>query len=147
MSATGCETFDKWCAINDHSPLPAMPAAVAAFVSDIAAMGVARIWPMIGTISRAHYTIGLADPTLGGTVSAALNQIAKIEPPRSWPKEHKFRFAQLPYDLQLYVAAHQAERETELRRAHSEAATLRNELKQLKSKEATDGNEPHATAA
>ena len=120
--------------------MPAVPMVVARFVADIAATGVEKIWPMIGEISRAHYLIGLADPTLGGTVTAALNAIAKIEPPRSWPKEYKFRFTTLPYDLQLYMAAHEAQRETELRRAHTEAAKARQALAAIQ-----QPKEPHGT--
>lgn len=126
MSETGCMTFDRWCRLNGQSALPASPMSVAKFVTDISATGVEKIWPIIGEISRAHYLIGLADPTLGGAVSAAMNAIAKIEPPRSWPKEQKFRFEQLPYDLQLYLADMMARRETELRRAQTELAQFRN---------------------
>jgi hypothetical protein len=84
-----------------------------------------EIWPMLQEISRAHYLIGLADPTQGGPVSAAVNEIAKIEPPRSWPKEHKLRFTSLPYDVKRYVAAHEAERDKVVRRAQNDAALAR----------------------
>lgn len=140
MSDTGCETFDKWCRLNGQSPLPASPMSVARFVSDISATGVERIWQMIGQISRAHYLIGLADPTLGGAVSAAMNAIAKIEPPRSWPKEHKFRFEQLPYDLQAYIAVREQERDRVVRNALNEASAARKEGKR-------DNGTVEATAA
>ncbi len=147
MTSTGCETFDKWCALHDVQPMQAAPATVARFVTDIAAMGVEKIWPMIGEISRAHYLIGLADPTLGGAVSAALNDIARIEPPRSWPKEHKFQFGRLPYDLQIYVASHESQRETEVRRAHNEAAMARRELAEIqKPKEKINGTQSTVAA-
>jgi hypothetical protein len=111
--------FERWCAANKASPLPAAPKDVARFVQDNAALGITRLWDAVCEISRAHYLIGLADPTLGGPVSAALNVIAKIDPPRSWPKEQKFRFQQLPYDLQVYVAGREAQRDAEVRRAHN----------------------------
>ena len=119
------EMFDRWCAMNGAHPLPAAPLAVARFVSDIAPLGIDQVWQHVCEISRAHYTKNLADPTLGGTVSAALNVIAKIDPPRSWPNEHKFRFQQLPYDLQVFFSRHEARREKEIHRAHQEAATAR----------------------
>jgi len=135
---TGCDTFDKWCQLHGETPLPAVPVVVAKFVADIAATGIEKIWPMIGQISRAHYLIGLADPTLGGAVSTALNAIAKIEPPRSWPNEHKFRFTALPYDLQAYLAVATAAREAELRRAQNEAVDLRKKLEAIEKSERAD---------
>jgi hypothetical protein len=121
-------TFDNWCALNDVQPLPAAPADVAKFISDCATLGIEKLWPMVQEISRAHYTVGLADPTLGGWVSTAINDIARIDPPRSWPKDHKARFLALPYDVQMYVAAHDMQREKELRRAQNEAAEARQKL-------------------
>jgi hypothetical protein len=118
-------TFDNWCALNDVQPLPAAPADIARFVTDCATLGIEKVWPMVQEISRAHYTVGLADPTLGGWVSTAINDIARIDPPRSWPKDHKARFLALPYDVQMYVAAHDMQREKEIRRAQNEAAESR----------------------
>jgi hypothetical protein len=91
-------------------------------------MGIQKVWAIVCDISRAHYLIGLADPTSSGAVSAALNDIAKIDPPRSWPKDHKFRFTQLPYDLQVYVAVRERERDITVRRAQTETTNARNEL-------------------
>jgi hypothetical protein len=122
---TGCEVFEKWCRLNDLAPMPAAPATVARFVSDISAMGIEKIWPMIGEISRAHYLIGLADPTLGGAVSAAINAIAKIEPPQSWPAPLRLRFQTLPYDLQAYLAMQEKEQRRVISKALNEAAEAR----------------------
>ena len=108
--------------------MPTAPSAVARFVADIAPAGIEKVWQEVSAVSRAHYLIGLADPTSAGPVSAALNAIARIDPPRSWPKEHKFRFTALPYDLQVYVAGHEKRRETEIRRAHNEAAMAKQAL-------------------
>lgn len=128
-------TFERWCILNGTQPVPATPMMVARFVADVAPWGIEQIWPIVQEISRAHYTVGLADPTLGGPVAAAINEIAKIEPPRSWPKQQKARFALLPYDLQGYVAAHDQQREKEIRRAHSEAANAKQELAKVKNGE------------
>ena len=144
---TGCETFDKWCALHRASPLPAVPSIVAKFVGDIAATGVEKIWPMIGEISRAHYMIGLADPTLGGSVSAAINDIARIDPPRSWPKEQKFRFTLLPYDLQLYLTAREAQRDAEVRRLQNEAAKAKQELAAMQKPAKAENGIPKTAAA
>jgi len=48
-----------------------------------------------------------------------------VDPPRSWPDGNRQRFKSLPYDLQVYVAAHEAQREKALRRAQNEAANAR----------------------
>lgn len=110
--------------LNNVQPVPATPAIVARFVADVAPWGMEKIWPIVQEISRAHYTIGLADPTLGGPVAAAINQIAQIDAPRSWPADQKRRFLTLPYDLQVYVSEREAQRDKEVRRAQN-AATLR----------------------
>lgn len=92
-------------------------------------------------ISKAHSSLGLADPTLGGVAAAALNEIGGISPPRSWPNDRKQRFALLPYDLQVYVAAHEVRREKALRRAQNEAATARQKLAVLRGQQAARTNE------
>lgn len=120
--------FENWCFLQNRRAMPAAPADVAAFVATIALMGIDKVWPIVQEISRAHYMAGHADPTLSGPVAATVNNIAKIDPPRSWPKEQKFRFTQLPYDLQIYVAEHDRQREKTVRRALNEAANARNEL-------------------
>jgi hypothetical protein len=120
--------FARWCELNQLCPLPATPAAVAKFVSDCASLGIERLWPAVCDISMAHASRGLADPTLGGVAAAAISEVAGIPPPRSWPDDRKQRFAALPYDLQLYVAAHEAQREKALRRAQNEAAHARQKL-------------------
>jgi hypothetical protein len=120
--------FTKWCELNGLSPCPAAPAHVARFVADCAPLGIERLWPAIQDISRLHALAGFADPTLGAVAAKAIGDLAGIEPPRSWPADYKERFKSLPYDLQVYVAAHEAQREKTLRRAQNEAASARQKL-------------------
>jgi hypothetical protein len=120
--------FARWCELNSVSFCPAAPADVAKFVADCASLGIERLWPAVQEISKVHVTLGLADPTLGGAAAAAINDVAGIDPPRSWPSDRKQRFKSLPYDLQVYVAAHEAQREKAVRRAQNEAATARQKL-------------------
>ena len=120
--------FVKWCELNGLSPCPAAPAHVARFLVDCTPLGIERLWPAIQDISRLHVSVGLADPTLGGVVAEALSDLAGVDPPRSWPASDKHRFKSLPYDLQVYVAAHEAQREKALRRAQNEAANARQKL-------------------
>lgn len=111
--------FARWCELNGVSFCPAAPAAVARFVVDCASLGMDRLWPAVQEISRAHVSLGLADPTLGGAAAAAISAAAGIDPPRSWPNDRKQLFKTLPYDLQVYVAAHEAQREKAVRRAQN----------------------------
>jgi hypothetical protein len=120
--------FARWCELNRVPPCPAAPSAVARFVVDCAALGIERLWPAVQEISKMHVSMGLADPTLGGPAAVAIGEIARILPPRSWPDRYKARFRSLPYDLQVYIAAHETQREKALRRAQNEAAIARQSL-------------------
>ncbi|MFH1343611.1 MAG: hypothetical protein ABIL01_20760 [Pseudomonadota bacterium] len=139
--------FAKWCALNGAAWCPAAPADVARFVADCASLGIERLWPAVQEISKAHSSLGLADPTLGGVAAAALNEIGGISPPRSWPDDRKKSFALLPYDLQVYVAAHEVLREKALRRAQNEAATARQKLAVLQVQQAARTNQIAAEGA
>ena len=139
--------FADWCNLLGRRPLPAPPMLIAQFVAETGPLGIEKVWKAVQEISLAHRAAGFADPTLGGPVAAAVNDVAKIEPPRAWPKAEKARFLSLPYDLQVFFAKHERRRETEIRRAHSEAARLRQELEKLNEPtEDKHGHQPHATA-
>jgi len=118
----------RWCALNGVAVFPVPPAIVARFVADCAPLGIDRLWPAVQDIQAAHVSLGLADPTLGPEVAAALDDVAGIAPPRSWPGDYKQRFRSLPYDLQRFVADHELQREKALRRAQNDAAELRRKL-------------------
>lgn len=120
--------FTKWCELSGIPSCPAAPADVTRFVTDCAALGIERLWPAVQDISRLHVSVGLADPTLGGVVAAAISDLGAIDPPRSWPDDRKLRFKSMPYDLQVYIAAHESRREKALRRAQNEAAAARQKL-------------------
>lgn len=77
---------------------------------------------MVAAISEAHTSAGLADPTAGAWVSAAVNEVSRIRAPRSWPKEGRRRFYALPYDVQLYVNHREAQRDRAVRLAQNAAA-------------------------
>lgn len=124
----GAPMLARWCALNGVSVFPVPPAIVARFVADCAPLGIERLWPAVQDIQAAHVSLGLADPTLGPAVAAALGDVAGIAPPRSWPGDYKQRFRSLPYDLQRFVADHEQQREKALRRAQNEAAEFRRKL-------------------
>jgi hypothetical protein len=130
--------FARWCELNDASWCPAAPADVAKFVADCASLGIERLWPAVQEISKAHVSLGLADPTLGGIAAAAISDVAGVSPPRSWPNERKLQFRSLPYDVQVYLTGHAEQRDKALRRAQNEAAVARQKL-------AANGHPPAGT--
>jgi len=141
--------FARWCELSGASFCPAAPATVARFVADCAALGIVRLWPAVQEISRLHVSAGLADPTVGGPVAKIISDVAQIEPPRSWPDEHKLAFKLLPYDIQLFVAAHEQRREKALRRAQNDAAAARREIasRETQPSQPDKGTDTHETAA
>jgi hypothetical protein len=134
--------FAKWCELNGVSTCPAAPADVARFVTDCAALGIERLWQAVQEISKMHAALGLADPTLGVVAAAAIDKVAGVVPPRAWPGEQKLRFRALPYDLQVFVAMHEAQREKAIRRAQNEAASARQRLAAFQQKPDDPTNDP-----
>ena len=61
-------------------------------------------------------------------------QQAPIEPPRSWTKEARERFASLPRETQEYLAAREQDRDREVRRTQNEAAEQRKALEAERAK-------------
>lgn len=120
--------FARWCEINGAAFCPAAPATVAKFVADCGSLGITRLWPAVQDISKTHVTLGLADPTLGGAVAAAISDVAGLAAPRAWPNDFKQRFRSLPYDLQLFIIEHETRREKMLRRLQNDTAVLRRKL-------------------
>jgi hypothetical protein len=121
--------FAAWCEMKSLRSLPALPASVALFVLEHA-VDIAEVAPVVKEISDAHLARGFADPTATWPVPVAMNSAAKIEPPRSWPKALKQRFPELPFDVQTYLAPHEAQRDRVVRRAQNEAAEARKQLAQ-----------------
>jgi hypothetical protein len=81
-------------------------------------------------------------------------QTLGYEPPRSWTKEAKLRFLELPADLQMYLVAREKQRDREVRRCQTEADEARKALAEAQqaltliqqSKEAEHGTEQTAAA-
>ncbi len=117
--------FEKWCSLRGESAIPASPTIIARFIADIAPMGIDRVWPAVLEISRAHYVIALPDPTNSYPVTTAINELSKLEPPRSWPAAEKLRFSTLPYDIQLVISNRERDRDKQIRQLQNEFATLK----------------------
>lgn len=127
--------FANWCALNGVQPVPMPPHIVARFVADIAPFGIHKVWEAVQEVSRAHHTIGLADPTLAPAVTTIVSEIANVTPPRSWNKDWKQRFRTLPYDVQVYIDQREYDREGTISRAFSERDKARSELEKLKNED------------
>ncbi|WP_424631339.1 hypothetical protein [Bradyrhizobium sp. SYSU BS000235] len=118
--------FAAWCEMMNVRSCPARPAVLAAFVVDLSAsMPAADLMKAVMDIADWHLLYGLANPAATPIVLAALNEIAAVEAPRSWPKKEKHRFHALPHDLQVYIAKREKERDLVLRRAQNAAAGSR----------------------
>jgi len=120
--------FARWCEREGAVFCPAPPATVVRFIKAHAGLGIKQLWPALQDVSRLHASVGLADPTLAGSVTAAIYDITKVAPPRAWPAGWKDRFKALPYDLQTFIADHEAARDKALRRAQNDAAAARQKL-------------------
>ncbi len=126
------DLFLHWCDSKGVRPIPLAPADIAVFVKQAQTLGIEKIAATVTAISKAYLSRGFADPTAGGPVTAACDDIAKLAPPRSWPKENWSAFKSLPYALQLCVAKRETERDVQLRRAQNETAEARRELAAMK---------------
>jgi hypothetical protein len=134
-------TWEAWCSAQGTEACPALPAAVAVYIMAHAALGIDRLEKIVASISAVHVNVAhVADPCLSPLVSAALNQVAPIEAPHSFPGAQKAQFMQLPRPLQKFVAEHTRKIVAEMRRAQNAAAIT-------KRKEPNNGNSKDSTAA
>jgi hypothetical protein len=122
--------FLKWCdGLNVHH-LPATPTTCAAFILSQHKVGFApeRIAAEARAIELLHDHYGLANPLQTRAARWALEQVLKIEPPRSWPKEEKVMFMHLPVQIRNVIANREQNRETHLRRSQNEIAAIKKQL-------------------
>lgn len=119
--------WQAFCDQRKITAFPALPAAVAVFVLNNAALG-DRLEKVIASIGAIHEGDGRANPVLSPIVIEALNRLlAPIEPPKGWPKDRKADFAGLNRELQKFIVYHERKIVTEMRRAQSEVALARKE--------------------
>lgn len=124
--------WENWCQFNGVAPVPVSPAIVVEFINDCSELGVDAIAAALKQVSASHVSRQLADPTAGGIVASAMNQLAKIDPPRSWTQDRKVMFSALPYDLQSYIAEREKQRDKAVRNAQNEAAAAKQALAEFK---------------
>ncbi|MGX1363681.1 hypothetical protein AB7M46_008738 [Bradyrhizobium elkanii] len=123
--------FHNWCRLMGHHPLPAAPLTVAAFIGDQGGLKPDLLSAEVAAIDEQHQALGYAPPGRSDVALKAFAAVHPVEPPRSWPKEEKRRFLELPHDLQVYFAEHEDRREKEIKRVFSEAAVARQKLKEM----------------
>jgi hypothetical protein len=113
---------------------PAKSWCVAAYVLDRHKQGidVEQILAELNAITRLHSKFGLADPVTG-PAHLAIERIAEIKPPRSWPAADKALFTTLPAAIRFRILTRETQRDVGLRRLQSEYAE---KLKALKTDEA-----------
>jgi hypothetical protein len=64
-----------------------------------------------------------------------LEEILKLNPPRSWSKSERLAFASLAPELQFIVERHARLDSNAVRKAQNEAAALKHQLEALQTKE------------
>ena len=91
------DPFNRWAIARQARRCPAKPTTVALFALEQADMGVPaqQILAQLDAIEKLHDKWSLSNPVRTAIVRAALETIIKVDPPRSWPREDKVRFAQL----------------------------------------------------
>ena len=117
--------FGRWCAARRVPCFPTLPGYLAGFVADSPPSD--GVIAAVIEISRLHVGNGYADPNTEVVAASFLPVVA----PRSWPKEMKIRFRELPFDVQRYVADRETERDREVRRCQNELAAAKQQLNEI----------------
>jgi hypothetical protein len=122
--------FVAWCETQRVRALPARPTSVASFAQWQADLGVPKekISATLSAIESLHFAASLGNP-IATPIVRTITAASTIEPPRSWDKDAKHRFAELPVELQRVVAAREKDRETHLRRSQNELADIKKLLR------------------
>ena len=122
--------FVEWCQHQRVRAVPARPTSVASFAQWQKDLGVPKekISATLSAIEALHNAASLGNPCATPIVRSTTSA-STIEPPRSWDKDAKHRFAELPVELQRVVAAREKDRETHLRRSQNELADMKKLLR------------------
>jgi hypothetical protein len=118
--------FLQWAEAQKVRALPARPCSVAAFAQWQRDLGVpkAKINATLSAISALHIAASVGDPVATPTVRM-ITAASTIEPPRSWTKDEKQLFTELPVEIQRAVSRRERDREVQLRRMQNELAELK----------------------
>jgi hypothetical protein len=124
------DRFSKWCAVKQCRRLPAKPTTIAAYVLEQDALGhpAQQIISVLDAIALAHDHHSLPNPTQTAIVSAALDQVVKVEPPRSWRPEERAEWSRVPPGIRHAIARRESDRDKALRQAQNKLADERHAL-------------------
>ena len=116
-----------WC---EQQRVRSCPTSVAAYVRYQQDQGVSRqlIAERLEAIEAMHTAASLANP-IATVVVRVTTGASTIDAPRSWPKDSKLQFAELPVEIQSVIARREHQREVELRRMQNELADLKKLLR------------------
>ena len=126
----GLVPFAQWCDEHRVRCVGARPTTVAAFLRWLADKGVKseKIIDAVASIECLHDAAGLANPVATATVRSMLESVTSIKPPRSWTKDEKISFVQLPADIRAAIERRDTDRELALRRKQNELADEKKRL-------------------
>jgi hypothetical protein len=118
------DLFAKWCTSKHVRKCPAKPATVAAFLLEQHALGASAqvVVAMLAAIEAIRQYHMLSNPCATAVVNAALDQIVKVEPPRSWNKDEKAEWAKLSPLVREAISRREKDRDRALRIAQNKAA-------------------------
>jgi hypothetical protein len=116
-------SFISWCDSQRVRPLPARPASVAAYCQWQRDLGVPKdkINATLSAIEAMHNAASLGNPCATPLVRIT-TAASTIDPPRSWTRDEKQLFTELPVEIQRVVARRERDREIQLRRGQNEIA-------------------------
>jgi hypothetical protein len=118
------DTWGIWAASKSVRKCPAKPHVVAVFVTEQNRLGAGaqHILATIEAITALHDHHGLSNPCATAVVNAALDQILKVEPPRSWGREERAEWVKLPPRVREAITRRERDRDLAVRRAQNKAA-------------------------
>jgi hypothetical protein len=122
--------FLAWCEHHKVRPVPCRPQCVAAYVQYQQDQGISRqlIAERLEAIEALHNAASWGNPCATPVVRTVTGG-STIEAPRSWDKDSKLAFAELPPEIQAIVAKREKDRETHLRRGQNELAEMKKLLR------------------
>lgn len=119
---TRLDAFNKWASSKSARRCPAKPTTCALFALEHADLGVPvqHTLAQLDAIEKLHDKFSLSNPVRTAIVQAALETIIKVDPPRSWPRQDKVRFARLDPDIRQIIETRERQRDVALRKLQNE---------------------------
>jgi hypothetical protein len=119
----------SWCEQQRVRAVKARPTTVAAYVRYQQDQGIPRplIAERLEAVEALHEAAALANPVATVVVRTTTGG-STIEVPRSWTRDERPLWAQLPVEIQRVVARIERSREVEIRRLQNSTAELRKRL-------------------